>query len=59
MVLESSFCLFAHAACRFHHLPAFQHFSFEVFCQECTFHGIWDLILKLTGAELKEIKAVL
>ena len=58
-ILITSFCLLAHVACTFNHLPAFQHVCFEVFCQGCTLNRIWDLIHKLTGAEPKEIKAVL
>ena len=35
-----------------------QHISFEVFYRRYTFNRIWDLIPKLTGVDLKGIKAV-
>ena len=57
-ILITSFCLLAHAARTFNHLPGFQRVCFEVFCRGCTLNRIWDLIQKLTGAEPKKIKAV-
>ena len=57
-IIVTSFCLFAHAACTFNHLSAFQRVSFEVFCRRCTLNRIRNLIQNLTGAKPTEIKGV-